>query len=304
MPKEFCLSSPPACLAQGLAPPKALSERERLEQGHGKKPRTNHLELARRISNASGGGHLAAACCRTATGAHLRRLALIRAGLDLLLKQQLVTEPGKGYRLAADPSARCSAPPCPRLRKKRWPPPVLRDRMAGRLGNDLAAAELMRRYDIGRAAAPGPGAAQRGPGAGARGRAELVVPSAAEQSGGPGRQPALPPDPRTRSPARPRFRARTWPAWPCCVARWKRCWQPPSNASTSCSSGAGHRLPRTGRPRLRQPLHRRLAAAASAPAPPAQPAADGQRAPPAGGAARLADVIGRSSGASWKLPPT
>ena len=74
-----------------------------------KRPRTNHLELARRIIE-----HAQDTGLGDGDGLSEQQLArtfgvsrtLIRAGLDLLLEQQLVAhEPGKGYRLAADPSA-------------------------------------------------------------------------------------------------------------------------------------------------------------------------------------------------------
>lgn len=122
-----------------------------------KKPRTNHLELARRIIEYAQEAGLADGDALSEQQlAHTFGVSrtLIRAGLDLLLKQQLVAhEPGKGYRLAADPSAQVLGPALPQAEEEALAASVLRDRMAGRLGNSLSASELMRRYDIGRAAA-------------------------------------------------------------------------------------------------------------------------------------------------------
>jgi len=122
-----------------------------------KKPRTNHLELARKIIEHAQEQGLAAG-----DGLSEQQLArtfgvsrtLIRAALALLLEQKLVQhEAGKGYHLSADPSSQVLGPALPQAEEEALAASVLRDRMAGRLGNSLGASELMRRYDISRAAA-------------------------------------------------------------------------------------------------------------------------------------------------------
>lgn len=122
-----------------------------------KKPRTNHLELARKIIEHAQEQGLAAG-----DGLSEQQLArtfgvsrtLIRAALALLLEQKLVQhEAGKGYHLSADPSSQVLGPALPQAEEEALAASVLRDRMAGRLGNSLGASELMRRYDISRVAA-------------------------------------------------------------------------------------------------------------------------------------------------------
>ncbi|MDH4869411.1 GntR family transcriptional regulator [Pseudomonas sp. BN515] len=122
-----------------------------------KKPRTNHLELARRIielaqENSMGSGD-ALSEQQLARSFQVSR-TLIRAGLNLLVEQGLAEhQAGRGYSLLADPASQALSPALPQAEEEELAASVLRDRMAGRLGNSISVSEIMRRYDIGRPAA-------------------------------------------------------------------------------------------------------------------------------------------------------
>ncbi|MBC9249353.1 transcriptional regulator [Pseudomonas alcaligenes] len=122
-----------------------------------KKPRTNHLELARRIielaqENGMASGD-ALAEQQLARSFQVSR-TLIRAGLNLLVEQGLAEhQAGRGYSLLADPSSQALSPALPQAEEEEVAASVLRDRMAGRLSNSIGISEVMRRYDIGRPAA-------------------------------------------------------------------------------------------------------------------------------------------------------
>ncbi|MWV15819.1 FCD domain-containing protein [Pseudomonas sp. L-22-4S-12] len=122
-----------------------------------KKPRTNHLELARRIiEHAQENGMEAGDALSEQQLARTFQVSrtLIRAGLNLLLEQQLAEhQAGRGYYLSADPANQALSPALPQAAEEQMAASVLRDRMAGRLGNSINASEIMRRYDIGRPAA-------------------------------------------------------------------------------------------------------------------------------------------------------
>ena len=122
-----------------------------------KKPRTNHLELARRIielAQESGLESGASLSEQQLAKAFQVSRTLIRAGLNLLVEQGLAEhQAGRGYSLAADPNTQVLAPSLPRAEEETLAESVLSDRMAGRLGNSISASEIMRRYDIGRPAA-------------------------------------------------------------------------------------------------------------------------------------------------------
>lgn len=122
-----------------------------------KKPRTNHLELARRILEHTQEIGLVAgepvseqALARTFQVSR----TLIRGALKVLLEENLLSfEPGKGYRLVASPVGQAFNSALPQAEEEELATSVLRDRMAGRLGDSISISELMRRYDIGRPAA-------------------------------------------------------------------------------------------------------------------------------------------------------
>ena len=122
-----------------------------------KKPRTNHLELARRILEHTQETGLVAgdpvaeqALSRTFQVSR----TLIRGALKVLLEENLVShEAGKGYRLLAAPGGQAFNAALPQAEEEELATSVLRDRMAGRLGDSISISELMRRYDIGRPAA-------------------------------------------------------------------------------------------------------------------------------------------------------
>ena len=122
-----------------------------------KKPRTNHLELARRILEHTQETGLVAgdpvaeqALSRTFQVSR----TLIRGALKVLLEENLLShEAGKGYRLLAAPTGQAFNTALPQAEEEELATSVLRDRMAGRLGDSISISELMRRYDIGRPAA-------------------------------------------------------------------------------------------------------------------------------------------------------
>lgn len=122
-----------------------------------KKPRTNHLELARRILEHTHETGLVAgdpvaeqALARTFQVSR----TLIRGALKVLLEENLLShEAGKGYRLLAAPDGQAFNTALPQAEEEELATSVLRDRMAGRLGDSISISELMRRYDIGRPAA-------------------------------------------------------------------------------------------------------------------------------------------------------
>lgn len=122
-----------------------------------KKPRSNHLELARRILEHTQETGLVAgdpvaeqALARTFQVSR----TLIRGALKVLLEENLLShEAGKGYRLLAAPSGQAFNAALPQAEEEELATSVLRDRMAGRLGDSISISELMRRYDIGRPAA-------------------------------------------------------------------------------------------------------------------------------------------------------
>lgn len=122
-----------------------------------KKPRTNHLELARRILEHTQETGLVAgdpvaeqALARTFQVSR----TLIRGALKVLLEENLLShEAGKGYRLLAAPDGKAFNAALPQAEEEELATSVLRDRMAGRLGDSISISELMRRYDIGRPAA-------------------------------------------------------------------------------------------------------------------------------------------------------
>lgn len=122
-----------------------------------KKPRTNHLELARRILEHSQEAGLCAGEALSEQG--LARTfqvsrTLVRAALKVLLEQQLLShQAGKGYRLSNLPAEQALHASLPQAEEEQLASSVLRDRMAGRLGSSLSISELMRRYQIGRPAA-------------------------------------------------------------------------------------------------------------------------------------------------------
>lgn len=79
---------------------------------------------------------------------------LVRAALNVLLEEHLLShEAGKGYRLIARPAGQTPGASLPQAAEEELASSVLRDRMAGRLGDSISISELMRRYDIGRPAA-------------------------------------------------------------------------------------------------------------------------------------------------------
>jgi len=79
---------------------------------------------------------------------------LIRGALKVLLEENLLShEAGKGYRLLASPAGPAFNAALPQAEEEELAASVLRDRMAGRLGDSISISELMRRYDIGRPAA-------------------------------------------------------------------------------------------------------------------------------------------------------
>jgi DNA-binding GntR family transcriptional regulator len=122
-----------------------------------KKPRTNHLELARRILEHTQESGLVAgdpvaeqALARTFQVSR----TLIRGALKVLLEENLLShEAGKGYRLLTSPTGQAFNATLPQAAEEELAASVLRDRMAGRLGDSISISELMRRYDIGRPAA-------------------------------------------------------------------------------------------------------------------------------------------------------
>ncbi|WP_223541797.1 GntR family transcriptional regulator [Pseudomonas sp. BF-RE-26] len=122
-----------------------------------KKPRTNHLELARRILDHTQESGLVAgdpvaeqALARTFQVSR----TLIRGALKVLLEENLLShEAGKGYTLLAPPAGQTFNAALPQAEEEELAASVLRDRMAGRLGDSISISELMRRYDIGRPAA-------------------------------------------------------------------------------------------------------------------------------------------------------
>ncbi|HEX5841024.1 MAG TPA: GntR family transcriptional regulator, partial [Pseudomonas sp.] len=122
-----------------------------------KKPRTNHLELARRIiEHAQENGMEAGDALSEQQLARTFQVSrtLIRAGLSVLLEQQLAEhQAGRGYYLSSDPANQALSPALPQAAEEAMAASVLRDRMAGRLGSSINASEIMRRYDIGRPAA-------------------------------------------------------------------------------------------------------------------------------------------------------
>lgn len=121
-----------------------------------KKPRTNHLELARRILEHTQETGLVAgdpvaeqALARTFQVSR----TLIRGALKVLLEENLLShEAGKGYRLLAAPSDQPFNTALPQAEEEELATSILRDRMAGRLGDSISISELMRRYDVGRPA--------------------------------------------------------------------------------------------------------------------------------------------------------
>lgn len=122
-----------------------------------KKPRTNHLELARRIiehaQDAALGAGEALSEQSLARTFQVSR-TLIRAALKVLLEQALVEyAAGKGYRLSANPGGQARSLVLPQAAEEELAASVLRDRMAGRLGSSVNASELMRRYGLARPAA-------------------------------------------------------------------------------------------------------------------------------------------------------
>ena len=136
---------------------KNLSENNNLSPTPTKKPRTNHLELARRILEHTeeiglvpGEPVSEQALART----FLVSRTLVRAALNVLLEEHLLShEAGKGYRLIARPAGQTPGASLPQAAEEELASSVLRDRMAGRLGDSISISELMRRYDIGRPAA-------------------------------------------------------------------------------------------------------------------------------------------------------
>lgn len=120
-----------------------------------KKTRTNHLELARSILDFAQESGLSA-------GDALPELALarqfevsrtlIRSALQVLQEQQLAQhESGRGFFLTRDPASPELAPSLPQAAEEQAAASILRDRMAGRLGNSISISELMRRYELSRA---------------------------------------------------------------------------------------------------------------------------------------------------------
>jgi Transcriptional regulators len=133
------------------------NETRRLSTAPEKKPRTNHLELARRIlehtqeTGLKAGDPVAEqALSRTFQVSR----TLIRGALKVLLEQNLLShETGKGYRLLAAPPGQAFNAALPQAEEEELATSILRDRMAGRLGDSISISELMRRYDVGRPAA-------------------------------------------------------------------------------------------------------------------------------------------------------
>lgn len=133
------------------------TEIRRLSTTAEKKPRTNHLELARRILEHTQESGLVAgdpvaeqALARTFQVSR----TLIRGALNVLLEENLLShEAGKGYRLLATPAGQAVNAVLPQAEEEELATSVLRDRMAGRLGDSISISELMRRYGIGRPAA-------------------------------------------------------------------------------------------------------------------------------------------------------
>ncbi|OYT96321.1 MAG: transcriptional regulator [Pseudomonas sp. PGPPP3] len=79
---------------------------------------------------------------------------MIRASLNLLVELGLAEhKAGHGYSLLTDPTDQALNPALPQTEEEELATSVLRDRMAGRLGNSISASEIMRRYAIGRPAA-------------------------------------------------------------------------------------------------------------------------------------------------------
>jgi DNA-binding GntR family transcriptional regulator len=79
---------------------------------------------------------------------------LIRGALNVLLEEKLLShEAGKGYRLNSAPAGQPLSSALPQAAEEELAGSILRDRMAGRLGDSIGISELMRRYGIGRPAA-------------------------------------------------------------------------------------------------------------------------------------------------------
>jgi len=128
-----------------------------LSSSNEKKPRGNHLELARRILE-----HLQESGLVVGSAVSEQALArtfqvsrtLVRAALKLLLEEQLLShEAGKGYSVLALPANQALSVALPQAEEEALATSALRDRMAGRLGNSISVSELMRRYNIARPAA-------------------------------------------------------------------------------------------------------------------------------------------------------
>ncbi len=121
-----------------------------------KKPRGNHLELARRIlEQVQESGLVVGQALSEQALARTFQVSrtLVRAALKLLQEEQLLShEAGKGYSLLALPDPAMSAA-LPQAEEEALATSVLRDRMAGRLGSSISVSDLMRRYSIGRPAA-------------------------------------------------------------------------------------------------------------------------------------------------------
>jgi DNA-binding GntR family transcriptional regulator len=117
-----------------------------------KKPRSNHLELARRILEhcQETGLHVGEALSEQGLARTFEiSRTLVRAALKLLLEEQLLShEPGKGYRLMRLPAEQVLHANLPQAQEEQLASAVLRDCMAGRLSSSLSISELMRRYQI------------------------------------------------------------------------------------------------------------------------------------------------------------
>ena len=118
-----------------------------------KKPRSNHLELARGILEFAQEHALeqgAALSEQQLAKAFQVSRTLIRAGLNLMVEQGLVQyELGRGYTLMVN-AQQALPPSLPQAEEDLLAEAVLRDRLAGRLGNSLNAMDLIRRYEVSR----------------------------------------------------------------------------------------------------------------------------------------------------------
>lgn len=128
-----------------------------LSSSNEKKPRGNHLELARRIlEHVQESGLVVGSALSEQALARTFQVSrtLVRAALKVLLEEHLLShEAGKGYSVLALPANQAVSLALPQAEEEALATSALRDRTAGRLGNSISVSELMRRYNIARPAA-------------------------------------------------------------------------------------------------------------------------------------------------------